>query len=435
MESFLRLDMCVILVLCVIFCVNFGVYAVDNYGLLYASLRTFQAHACDGNELRLNCSQNTIISINFVRYGREAGRGDLCPGPRTYDAPTCRLDNALKVIEEKCQRQRLCRLLITPETFDSDPCPGIRKYSEVAYKCRPENFMNKIVCEDERMYLNCPEGESITIYAAFFGTTRAEVPECRQQEVLQTDDCQASYASEFLVRQCNGHQRCVLTANTATFGEMKCIGRKHLKVTYSCVDSYLLKRPFSSTEKPNEETIHTTSFPGWVRAFDPPLLNSLQKQPNEYALRTTLPSNTFRSEMQSDEVPLDAGNQRQLEGDQKVVGFMSEVMSAHKYMTGNKDKLILYVTLTMGLGILVFATVLIARFLVSHIQYKRDSKPEVIQIDDQFFSDSDLEHYDPPDDHLPPPIVNYTASLRRQSSDAQPRAPVTDGSELNHYFS
>lgn len=66
-------------------------------GLLYGSLRTFQAHACDGNELRLNCTRNTIISINFVRYGREAGRGDLCPGRGTYDAETCRLDKALTV--------------------------------------------------------------------------------------------------------------------------------------------------------------------------------------------------------------------------------------------------------------------------------------------------------------------------------------------------
>lgn len=95
----------------------------------------------------------------------------------------------------------------------------------------------------------------------------------------------------------------------------------------------------------------------------------------------------------------------------------------------------MYVTLTMGVGLVIFATVLIARFVIIHVQYKRNNRPEIVPVsDDQFFSDSDLEAYEPPDT-LPPPVINYTASLRRQSSDALPRAPVTDGSEHNHYFS
>lgn len=41
--------------------------------------------------------------------------------------------------------------------------------------------------------------------------------------------------------------------------------------------------------------------------------------------------------MQSDEVPLDGGGRGHLAGDQKLVGFMSEVMSAHKYVTGKRS--------------------------------------------------------------------------------------------------
>ena len=41
------------------------------------------------------------------------------------------------------------RFLSSPKTFGGDPCPGIRKFIEVAYKCRPsklhfqENFREK----------------------------------------------------------------------------------------------------------------------------------------------------------------------------------------------------------------------------------------------------------------------------------------------------
>ena len=51
----------------------------------------------------------------------------------------------------------------------------------------PEFFRNEIVCEGEHLNLNCPAGQSITIYAASFGTTKSGVLECRQPEGLQTD--------------------------------------------------------------------------------------------------------------------------------------------------------------------------------------------------------------------------------------------------------
>ncbi|KFM59728.1 hypothetical protein X975_12970, partial [Stegodyphus mimosarum] len=119
------------------FCVLKRTTAQDNFGLLYGSLSTFQAHACDGEDLHLTCTNNTIISINFVRYGRQEKSGHLCPGINTENAKTCHLDSALKVIEERCRGAVECHLLISPQIFFEDPCPGIRKYAEVAYKCKP----------------------------------------------------------------------------------------------------------------------------------------------------------------------------------------------------------------------------------------------------------------------------------------------------------
>lgn len=66
------------------------------------------------------------------------------------------------------------------------------------------------------------------------------------------------------------------------------------------------------------------------------------------------------------------------------------------------------------------------------------SKDNVLQItpetEDQFFSDSDLEQFEPPEP-LPLPVNNYTASMKRKDSDVLPRAPVNTGKDLNHYFS
>lgn len=46
----------------------------------------------------------------------------------------------LQTVVETCQKKRRCRFLSSPKTFGGDPCPGHRKFIEVAYKCRPSKF-------------------------------------------------------------------------------------------------------------------------------------------------------------------------------------------------------------------------------------------------------------------------------------------------------
>ncbi len=75
----------------------------------------------------------------------------------------CTYPGALKTIEEKCHGQEACSMVTAPEVFGAasfdlgdeeegslpeglapegfgDPCPGVRKYVEVAYKCKPTQF-------------------------------------------------------------------------------------------------------------------------------------------------------------------------------------------------------------------------------------------------------------------------------------------------------
>ncbi|KFM59516.1 hypothetical protein X975_18767, partial [Stegodyphus mimosarum] len=228
------------------------------------------------------------------------------------------------------------------------------------------------------------------------------------------------------MRLCSRREECLIAADVDTFGNPNCAGRKYLKVTYSCVDSKLLLGT-SDRETSTEEIIHTTSFPAWVRGLDHSVQNNHRFR---FDVKTpTEPSNSFHLEMQSDEEDNDSSKPT----NQKFVNFLSGWVSARKYVENNKQKFILYLAVSLSVGIIAFLTVLGVRLFV--IRRPRNSSKLDITPDteDQFFSDSDLEQFDPPEDLPPAPPV--TTTLRRHDSDAQPRAPITTGPELNHYFS
>ena len=54
-------------------------------------------------------------------------------------------------------------MVTAPEVFGSglpsyaggDPCPGVRKYVEVAYKCKPTVFKSKVVCQANELNMKC----------------------------------------------------------------------------------------------------------------------------------------------------------------------------------------------------------------------------------------------------------------------------------------
>ncbi|XP_015922330.1 protein eva-1 homolog C isoform X2 [Parasteatoda tepidariorum] len=417
----------------VFFCVVRLSFSSDDFNFLYSKLTSFQAHACDGEQLNLTCTPNTVISVQFVQYGRYSTSNELCPGQKPYYS-SCNVQDALKVIQAQCHTGKVCRLLIYPDMFPSDPCRGVQKYAEVMYKCRPEEFLNKVACEDKYLYLKCPPGQVIIILSAYFGTTKEDVIDCPQTDNTRTEDCTVSYVDQTVDRICSGKENCSLLADTLTFGDPMCKGRKHLKVKYSCVEKMVLVK--QSISMSSGESIETTSFPGWFRGKDQSM-----KQPNHwprnYIGRTTESSDLLKSEMQSDEVPIDYYKTGSTTEKRKIVGFMSGWVSAHKYVQGNKDKFILYTTVSLGVGFLLFITVLAGRLFMNRMRTKSDDD-NVIHItpetEDQFFSDSDLDQFEPPEP-LPLPVNNYTASMKRKDSDVLPRAPINTGRDLNHYFS
>lgn len=43
----------------------------------------------------------------------------------------------LQTASETCQKKRHCKFTASARAFGGDPCPGVKKFVEVAFKCRP----------------------------------------------------------------------------------------------------------------------------------------------------------------------------------------------------------------------------------------------------------------------------------------------------------
>ncbi|KAG5884365.1 hypothetical protein JTB14_003313 [Gonioctena quinquepunctata] len=110
------------------------------------TLRTYQRAGCDDELVTLKCPPGTSISIEIAQYGKSAPSKSLC-GIRSTPAAvsrnsynyniSCLWPSAIQTVVEACQKKRQCKFQTSPKTFGGDPCPGVRKYVEVAYKCRP----------------------------------------------------------------------------------------------------------------------------------------------------------------------------------------------------------------------------------------------------------------------------------------------------------
>lgn len=106
-------------------------------------------------------------------------------------------------------------------------------------------------------------------------------------------------------------------------------------------------------------------------------------------------------------------------------------------LSENKEKFILYVTLSLGVGVLLFLLVLTFRL---YSQQQRQLKKAKLNISEPLpltFDEncSDLDQYDPRQDQSVE-VVRYTnmSTIRRQDSTSQPRAPLSH-SMNNYYYS
>ncbi|CAL1294257.1 unnamed protein product [Larinioides sclopetarius] len=452
--------------------------AGSNLPLLTGTLRTFQVHACDGNELQIECWPNTVINIYLAQYGRQVPSHQLCPPEGVTDGDLAMLNDttdclsthALRTVEESCRDQRICNVKTSPQTFGYDPCPGVRKYAEVAYKCRPNVFSNKVVCEGERLRLRCHRNLRIVIYSAAFGATHYGVPECPQPEGEgRIEDCQVSYATEAVMSSCHGRRKCSIGADVGTFGKPGCPPgtRLFLKVVHTCVPKEILKDLDlgGSEESKDQEDSDYTGFIEEPRYVPPvtsgPLVEANQPKPTLKppppqvesgggVTKGDVQQTTVKTDMQSDENSGEEGdaNSTTLEGDQKVIGFLTEWVSAYNFIKENKEKFILYLTLSLSIALVALLAILTTKFYLRRSRRLREeraapSKPPLPADPpgsgggiSPFGDDcTDLDHFDSGVD-----VVRFTSrsSLRRaqpiEEDDCSfPRAPVR--AQNNYYYS
>ncbi|CAD7093109.1 unnamed protein product [Hermetia illucens] len=254
------------------------IYRVDPLALLSATLRTYQRAGCDTEQVSLSCPRGTSISIELAQYGRAGDITDnsLCPATSEDEttamldqvhsgteievkpAESCSWPNALQyallqTVVEACQKKRHCKFAAPSKSVTGDPCPGVRKFIEIAYKCRPYEFRSKVGCENDMIQLMCNPYSRIAIYEATFGRTEYESVQCAQPQGVKEETCKASYATETVMQICHGRRRCSLSADSGTFGKpCRSDSRMYLKVVYTCIPRKVLKDRYDTSPEPDE---------------------------------------------------------------------------------------------------------------------------------------------------------------------------------------
>jgi len=260
----------------------------DPFASLGETLHTRQRAACDGENLSLECPAGSKVSIQLVRYGREAPSEQVCPptpsSPRPYtgrEGLACSIPEAVRTVEELCQSKQSCSILTGVTAFGLntfDPCPGVRKYAEVAYKCRPAAFASRQLCGGATQALQCSQPHhNIAIVSGQFRSAAEGPLYCPIQSSSfltgQTSDaagaamkeCTAVEVTPPLVSLCHGRKECRVTASPHLLAAAPCTGLHiYLKLVFACVDPDIFLPKFVPRESGQQED-ETTS-----RSFMPP---------------------------------------------------------------------------------------------------------------------------------------------------------------------
>ncbi|KAL1138843.1 hypothetical protein AAG570_008905 [Ranatra chinensis] len=335
---------------------------------------------------------------------------------------TWRQYSLLQTVVEACQKKRACKFHTSPKSFGGDPCPGVRKYVEVAYKCRPYEFRSKVACENDVVQLKCNPNSRIAIYSSSYGRTEYESVQCPQPQGVPEETCLVSYATETVMQICHGKRRCSLSADSATFGNpCRKESRMYLKVVYTCVPRKVLREQYEDRPEEDEMVEPEMDFDQYDSlddafrdsdAFSPspnlagggrhnasarphlpstavptPYSNPNNETLHGGKLKMTNPQRpvqkprVFPNEIQRDS-ETDAGPTINCtitiytNGKTRVIGFISEWINAYNFLSQNTERLYLYLMLSVGGGLLSLMSLVIARLLWQRHMLRRRTKYE-----------------------------------------------------------
>ncbi|XP_029966523.1 protein eva-1 homolog C isoform X1 [Salarias fasciatus] len=359
----------------------------DFSGYLTKVLKNYTEQACDGDFLSVRCPPRTTITVQSAFYGKR-GAADLQQCPQTYQALLgshnaweddryCSVSTALQKMLDECQDRRSCQVLVNSRVFGTDQCPGSSKYLIVWYKCRPNEYKSKVVCEEERMRLSCKRGMQIAVYSAMFGRTQQGTLECPlHHRRTPSVECQSSVALQLLTSRCQGKKSCLVRASTRDFGDPCYPGtRKYLSVIYTCVPKKLLQE-----QGPRPPVYHpppSTHDPNIV-GDGPPEGSSVKRPdavPDKKKVRETNPN-----EEKSSETGSEGGGERpaRLPEVNPIINstsganmaLISNALAAYTYISDHPERAALFFVcgVCLGLFLTLFA-------LVVQISCRTDCQP------------------------------------------------------------
>ncbi|XP_032375877.1 L-rhamnose-binding lectin SML [Etheostoma spectabile] len=202
-----------------------------TYVLLSPGVATETVTTCEVNAVhRLSCDGG-VISVKEALYGRAdsvtCGEGK----PQEQLANTeCSQEGTVDILKKRCDGKKVCEVSLDV-LGARDPCPGTFKYLQTKYTCLPA--IHHVTCEHSLAYLQCDEGQVISIYRADYG--RHDLSTCtykRHASEIQNTDC--SHFSSTVSDSCNGKNSCIIKASNSVFGD-PCHGTfKYLEVAYAC---------------------------------------------------------------------------------------------------------------------------------------------------------------------------------------------------------
>lgn len=198
-------------------------------------------------------------------YGRKSRKICNEGGNKPISNLHCESKKSFDFVDDQCSDRQSCSIAATNTIF-GDPCRGTSKYLDVEYKCierptyRPRqskyceildpiisiifllfksiivtSIEKKMACESTDLSISCPRGNEITILRANYGRLSRTI--CDQDGKAPISDvrCGRSKKSKDIVSgQCDGKQRCNVSANNVVFGD-PCFGTyKYLEVSYVC---------------------------------------------------------------------------------------------------------------------------------------------------------------------------------------------------------
>uniref|UniRef100_A0A1Y1N8I5 SUEL-type lectin domain-containing protein n=1 Tax=Photinus pyralis TaxID=7054 RepID=A0A1Y1N8I5_PHOPY len=415
--------------------IGFATVSSNNLG----TLRTYQRAGCDDDFVILRCPPGTSISIQLAQYGTSTLTKDLCRPKSTQSSfsrnstnTSCLWPNALQysllqTVVEVCQKKRQCKFKSSPKTFGGNPCPGVRKYVEVAYKCRPYEFRSKVACQNEGIQLTCNPNSRIAIYSASYGRTEYESIQCPQPQGVPEETCLVSYGTETVMKLCHGKRTCDVLADIKTFGSpCRPESRMYLKVIYTCVPRKVLKEQFEGQPEPDElnnemensdtdddfenydagdefirESAASPSSPniGGPTSGDnatrdsadnirnPPLITQKEQDTALFTLYTTLRTRTnlFRPsrvpavhqithDLQVDELHDHNCTITVYVEKTSVIGFVSEWINTYTFISQNQERLYLYLILSVTAAVVLCLILLVGRLLVQRQHARREAK-------------------------------------------------------------